>query len=109
MDKPNSPAYAQLNGFCDIFDFANMTDEKTCFTKNHSSGIDLILKNKGSSFQLSNATEAGLSGCHKVIATCIKPTISRLKSKVIYYRNYKKLQHFSNDAFQSYYDLFQVN
>ena len=21
----------------------------------------------------------------------------------------KKLQHFSNDAFQSYYDLFQVN
>ena len=43
MDKPDSRAYAQLNGFCDIFDLANMIDKKTCFIKNHSSGIGLIL------------------------------------------------------------------
>ena len=27
MDKPDSPAYAQLNDFCDIFDLANMINK----------------------------------------------------------------------------------
>ena len=90
MDKPDSPGYAQLNSFCDIFDLANMINEKTCFTKNHSSRIDLILSNKPSSFQLSHATEAGLSDCHKLATTCMETTISHLKLKVINYRNYKK-------------------
>ena len=48
MDKPDSLAYAQLNNFCDIFNLANMINEKPCFNKNHSSGIDLILSNKPS-------------------------------------------------------------
>ena len=79
MDKSDSPACAQLNDFCDIFDLANMINEKTCFSKNHSSRIDLILSNKPSSFQLSRATETGLSDCHKLITTCMKATISCLK------------------------------
>ena len=45
MDKPDSLAYTQLKDFCDKFDYANMINEKTCFTKNHSSRIDLILSN----------------------------------------------------------------
>ena len=48
MDKSDSLAYAQLNNFCDIFNLANMINEKNCFIKNHSSGIDLILSNKPS-------------------------------------------------------------
>ena len=51
MDKPDSPTCAQLNDFCDIFDIANMINEKTCFGKNNSSRIELILSNKPSSFQ----------------------------------------------------------
>ena len=27
MDKPDSPACAQLNNFCDIFDFANTNNK----------------------------------------------------------------------------------
>ena len=50
MDKPDSPAYAQLKDFWDIFELANMINEKACFTKNHPSRIDLILSNKPSSF-----------------------------------------------------------
>ena len=72
MNKPDSPACAQLNDFCDIFDLANMINEKTCFSKNYSSSIDLILSNKPSIFQLSHATETGLSDCHKLITTCMK-------------------------------------
>ena len=85
MDKPHSPAYAQLSDFCDIFGLANMITEKTCFTKNNSSRIGLILSNKPSSFQLSHATEARLNDCNKLITTCMKATISRLKPKVINY------------------------
>ena len=48
MDKSDSLAYAQLNNFCDIFNLANMINEKNCFIKNHSSGIDLILSNQPS-------------------------------------------------------------
>ena len=90
VDKPDSLAYAQLNNFCDIFHLANMINEKTCFIKNHSSGIDQILSNKPSSFLLSHATEAGLSDYHKLMATCMKATISHLKPKVIDYYNHKK-------------------
>ena len=39
MDKPDSRAYAQLNGFCDIFDLANMIDKKTCFIKTTHQGL----------------------------------------------------------------------
>ena len=90
MDKPDSLACAQLNNFCDIFDLANMINEKTCFSKNHSSRIDLTLSNKPSSFHLSRTTKTGLSDCHKLITTCIKATISRIKLKVINYHNYAK-------------------
>ena len=37
MNKPDSPACAQLSYFCDILDLANEINEKTCFSKNHSS------------------------------------------------------------------------
>ena len=116
MDERDSPAYAQLNDFCDIFDLPNIINEKTFFTKNHSSRIDLIFSNKPSSFQLSHATEVGLSDCHKLVTTCMKATISRLKPKVINYRDYKKSdewnllsdiqqKHFeckSTDVYQNY-------
>ena len=67
-----------------------MIHQKIPFTKNHSSRIDLILSNKPSSFQLSHLTEAGLSDCLKLITTCMKANISRLKPKVINFHNYKK-------------------
>ena len=105
MDNPDLPVCAQLIDFCDIFDLANMINEKTCF-RNHSSRIDLILSNKPSSFQLFHATETGLSECHKLITTCMKAIISRLTPKVIHYRNYKKFdeRNFLSDIHQEHFE-----
>ena len=106
IDKPDSSPCSQLNNFCDIFDLANMINEKTCFSKNHSSRIDLILSNKPSSFQLSHATETGLSDCQKLITTCMRATISRLKPNVINYHNYKKFneRNFLSDIQQEHFE-----
>ena len=106
MDKPDSPACAQLNNFCKIFDHANMINVKTCFTKSHSSMSGLILSNKPSSFQLSHATEAGLNDCHKFVTTFMKATISRLKPKVINHRNYTKFdkRDFLSDIQQEHFE-----
>ena len=41
------------------------------------------------SFQVTNATETGLSDCHKLVSSFMKSYISRLKRKTIFYRNYK--------------------
>ena len=58
--------------------------------KNSKSIIDLILTNKHLSFQKAHVAETGLSDYHKMIVTFFKPCSSRLKTKVIYYRSYKK-------------------
>ena len=42
------------------------------------------------------ATETGLSGFHKLVSTFFKSYYSRLKSKIVYYRNYK---NFNNSNF----------
>ena len=39
---------------------------------------------------MTNATETGLSDCHKLISSFMKSYISCLKPKTIFYRNYKK-------------------
>ena len=72
----------------------------TCFTKFHSSTIDLFLTNKPNFFQKTKAIETGLSGHHKPIYTFLKSCYDRLKPKIAYYRNYKKFDkpNFLNDV-----------
>ena len=41
------------------------------------------------SLQVTNTTETGLSDCHKLISSFLKSYISRLKPKIIFYRNHK--------------------
>ena len=59
--------------------------------KNHKSTNDLFLTNKLNSFFNIHATETGLSEYHKLISTFFKFKAPRLKPKLIFYRNYKKL------------------
>ena len=61
--------------------------------------VSLILANSVCSFQNSCVTETGLSGFHKVIVTVMKATFGKLKSKIIYYRDYK---NFSNNHFRNF-------
>ena len=72
-----------LSDFCDLFHLTNTVKSDTCFTKTHTSLIDLILTNKLSSLNKTLVTETGLSDYHKMITTFFKLYFSRLRLKVI--------------------------
>ena len=82
-----------------MFNLTNLIKPETCFTKSHKSLIDLFSTNKRLSFQETHVTETGLSDCHKLISTFFKSHFTRLRPKVITYRNYKKVDEnvFFND------------
>ena len=89
-----------LSDFCDLFHLLNIVKFSTCFTETHTSLIDLILTNKPSSFNKTLVNgETGLSHYHKMITTLFRQHFSRLRPKVITYRNYKKFdgENFLND------------
>ena len=79
----------KLDEFCNIFDLTNLVRKVTCCTNNHRSIIDLILTNRPDTFQKTCTTETGISDYHKCISTFFKSHYSKLKPKVIHYRNYK--------------------
>ena len=79
----------KLNTFCEIFGLSNLVKGYTCYSKTHMSSIDLILTNKTSSFQLTEATETGISDVHLLISTYVKTQTTHLKSKKFLYRDYK--------------------
>ena len=84
------PGFDKLVSFCDIFGLSNLVTSKTCFTKNHSSSIDVILTNRPRSFQKISVFETGLSDYHGLVAATMKSTVPRLKPKQIKYRSYRK-------------------
>ena len=85
--------------FCDLFNLTNLMQSETCFTKNHKSLIDLFLTNTPLSFQKTRVSETGLSDYHKLITNFFKTNFSRLRPKVLSYRNYKNFieSKFLND------------
>ena len=80
----------KLDEFCNLFDLTNLIKTETCCTKNHKSTIDLFLTNRPLSFQKTRTTETGISDYHKIISSFFKSHYTRLKPKIIYYRNYKE-------------------
>ena len=80
----------KLENFCDLFNLTNLVPSETCFMKNSKSIIDLILTNKPLNFQKTHVVETGLSDYHKMVSNFFKACSSKLKTKVIYYRSYKK-------------------
>ena len=88
-----------VSDFCDLFHLINIVKSGTCFTKTHTSLVDLILTNKLSSFNKALVTETGFSDYHKMITTFCKLHFSRHRPKVITYRTYKKFheEKFLND------------
>ena len=69
------PGFDKLISFCDMFGLSNLVTSKTCFTKYHSSSIDVILTNRPRSFQKTAVFETGLSDYHGFVATTMKQTI----------------------------------
>ena len=89
-----------LSDFCDLFHLNDIVKSDTCFSKTHTSLIDLILTNTPASFNKTLVSETGLSDYHKMITTFFKLHFSRIRPKVITYRNYKKFheEKFLNDV-----------
>ena len=77
--------FNKLDQFCNLFNLTNLIK-----TESYKSLIDLFLTNKPLSFQKTHVTETGLSDYHKLISTFFKSHFTRLRPKVITYRNYKK-------------------
>ena len=95
------PGFDKLVSFCDVFGLSNIVTSKTyCFTKSHSSSIDVILTNQLRSFQKTSVFETGLSDYHGLVVTTMKSTVPRLKPKQIKYRSYKKFapENFLSDV-----------
>ena len=90
----------KLDVFCDTLNLANLVKSETCYTNNHKSTFDLFLTNKTRSFQFTSVTETGLSNYHRLIATFMNSHFSRLKPKIIHYRNFKRFdkQNFIADV-----------
>ena len=86
-----SHKHDKLGKFGNLFDLSNLRKSDTCFTKTHSSKIDLILINTSNSFPKSGITKAVFSDFHKLVTTFFKSHFSRLNPKAIYYKNYKNV------------------
>ena len=79
----------KIDEFCNLFDLTNLIKTETSCTKNHKSATDLFLTNRPLSFQKTRTTETGISVYYKLISTFFKSHYTRLKLRIIYYRNYK--------------------
>ena len=84
----SEPGKDKLDEFWNLFDLTNLVRKVTCCTNNHRSTISFILTNRPDSFQKTCTTETGVSDCHKCISTFFKSHCSKLKPKMIRYRNY---------------------
>ena len=80
----------KLENLGHLFNLTNLVHSETCFMKNSKSIIDLILTNKSLHFQKTHVVETGSSDYHKMISTFFKACSSKLRTKFIYYRSYKK-------------------
>ena len=90
INKDEEIGHDKLDVFCDTLNLTNLVKSETCYTNNHKSAIDLFLTNRPRSFQFTSVTETGLSDYHRLITTFMKSHFSRLKSKIIYYCNFKR-------------------
>ena len=88
--KSSNSGKDMLEKFCDLFNLTNLVHWETCFVKNSKSIIDLSLTNKSLHFRKTHVAETGLSDYHEMMSTFSKGCSSKLRTKVIYYRSYKK-------------------
>ena len=87
--RQTCPEPHKLGEFCSLFSLTNMIKSDTCFTEFHSSIIDLFLTNKISFKKqtLSKLTLATITNSYVRFLIFY----DRLKPKIVYCRNYKKL------------------
>ena len=97
--KNKGAGFDKLSEMYDTFNLTNLIKSDTCYSKNHKSLIYLLFTNKSLSFEKTHLTETGLSNNPKLISTFFKSRFSKVRPKVIKYRNYKYFDknNFLND------------
>ena len=95
VKKVTNQSLEKLNTFCENFGLSNLAKGYTYYSKTQSS-VDLLLTNKISSFQLTKATETGISQVYFLVSIYMKTQAARRKSKNFLYGDYK---HFDEKTF----------
>ena len=80
--------YNSLGSFSNVYGLSNLVTTKTCFTKNISSSIAVLLTSRPRCFK--KTFETGISDYHGLVISVMKSDLPRLKPKIIKYRSYKK-------------------
>ena len=76
-----------MSEFCDTFGLKSLIKDATCYRNpENTSSIDLILINNPHSFQNFCVIETNLLDFNKMVATVMKTSFERLKSRVKKYR-----------------------
>ena len=89
VDNKKSIGHKELKNFMELHNLKNLIKKKTCFFKDHESSIDVILTNKPKRFFKSKCYELGISDCHKMVSTCLRQKVAKLKPKTLTYRSMK--------------------
>ena len=91
---------ADISNFLETYNLKNLMKKPTCFKSDRPRSIDLILTNRVSSFQNTDAIETGLSDFHCMIVTVLKGGFVKRGPKLINYRDYPnfRIDNFRNDA-----------
>ena len=90
ITKEDCSGFDKLEELRDTFNLTNLIKFETCYINNHESTTDLFFTNKLLSFQRTYTTETGLSDCHKSTSTFTRFFVSLLKTRIIFFRNYKR-------------------
>ena len=91
---------ADISNFLETYNLKNFMKKPTCFKSDRPRSIDLILTNRVSSFQNTDAIETGLSDFHCMIVTVLKGGFVKRGPKLINYRDYRnfRIDNFRNDV-----------
>ena len=89
---------ADISNFLETYNLKNLMKKPTCFKSDRPRSIELILTNKVSSFQNTDAIETGLSDFHCIIVTVLKGGFVKMGPKLINYRDYQnsRIDNFRN-------------
>ena len=97
--KNKEAGFDKLSEMCDSFNLTNLIKSETGYTKNHKSLIDFFSQINLCLYKKTHVTETGLSDYHKLISTFFKSRFSKVRPKVLKYRNCKNFDknNFRND------------
>ena len=89
MLDPKCDGNSHFSDLKDTYNLSNLVTLAICFKSSRGTLLDVLLTNKPKSFQKTFVCEAGLSDCHKLVATIFRSIFIKLPPKFVKYISYK--------------------